>query len=312
MILAATMLSNLLSMGAACVPASAFPAADVSVSWRAPAAYVEGVSFMAHLEITAPKDGASIPAWAVTGGVFTLDGKPLSDSRGSAKLELAPGQKIVTDIDLAPLLGKAKLEAGKPAKLGVAKELSESAQAVDLKYLVGAEAGLDFMSMPVEDLSKFQVLIQTNRGDMVAEFWPDIAPNHVRNFLDLAYTKYYDGLIFHRVIPGFMIQGGDKSGTGSGPNGPRTLKAEFQKERKHVPGVLSMARTNDPNSASTQFFIMHGTTPSLDNNYSAFGKLVSGLEVVDKIANTPRNQAAGDRPNEPQTILKMVVLRLSK
>src|SRR5206468_2271353 len=150
-------------------------------------------------------------------------------------------------------------------------------------------------------------LLQTNRGNMEVEFWPDVAPNHVRNFLDLSYTGFYDGKIFHRVIPGFMIQGGDPTGTGSG-NGPRMLKAEFG-TRKHEPGVLSMARTNDPNSASCQFFIMHKASPNLDGQYSAFGKLVNGLDVVDKIVNSKCNPQ--NKPFEPQTIVKATVIQTS-
>lgn len=283
--------------------------ADVGVQMRAPSVFVEGGSFVAHLEISAPDAGGSLPVWALTGAAFTLDGKRLDESNSTTKIALAPGQKIVTDLDLAPLLAKAKAEAGKPMKLGLVTELGD-VPSVELKVFKGAESGLNFMEMPLEDLTKFNVLIQTNRGDMLAEFWPDVAPNHVRNFLDLAYTKYYDGLTFHRVIPGFMIQGGDKAGTGSGPNGPRTLKAEFQTEKKHLPGVLSMARTADPNSASTQFFVMHGPNPGLDGKYSAFGKLVTGLDVVDKIVNAKRNNM--DKPNEPQVIQKMIVVRVSK
>src|SRR5262249_38224160 len=148
------------------------------------------------------------------------------------------------------------------------------------------EKGLDFTKMSADDLGKCHVVLQTNRGDMELEFWPDIAPKHVANFLDLAYTGFYNGTTFHRVIPGFMIHGGDPTGTGTG-NGPRKLKAEFN-AKKHEPGVLSMARTADPDSASCQFFIVHAKAPNLDGQYTAFGKLVSGLDVVDKVAKTPR------------------------
>jgi peptidyl-prolyl cis-trans isomerase B (cyclophilin B) len=168
-----------------------------------------------------------------------------------------------------------------------------------------AEKGLDFTKMPLADLSKYRVVIETNRGAMEAEMWPDVAPNHVRNFLDLAYTGFYDGKIFHRVIPGFMIQGGDPTGTGTG-NGPRRLKAEFN-DRKHEAGVLSMARSSDPNSASCQFFVMHARSPHLDGQYSAFGKVTKGLEVVDLIAKSKTRP--GDKPVEPQTIVKMTVVK---
>ena len=150
-----------------------------------------------------------------------------------------------------------------------------------------------------------RALIETKFGEIEIEFLEDKAPGHVKNFLDLAKKGFYDGTTFHRVIPGFMIQGGDPTGTGSG-NGKRMLKAEFNK-RKHVPGVLSMARTNDPNSASCQFFVMHGNATHLDGQYSAFGQLVSGLDVVDQIVKTPRG--AQDRPNEKQVIERAVVLK---
>jgi peptidyl-prolyl cis-trans isomerase B (cyclophilin B) len=150
------------------------------------------------------------------------------------------------------------------------------------------------------------VILRTVRGDITVKFWPDVAPNHVRNFLDLSYTGFYKGTTFHRVIPGFMIQGGDPTGTGTG-SGPRQLQSEFQAQKKHLRGVLSMARSSDPNSASCQFFIMHAAAPSLDNQYSAFGEVVTGMDAVDKIVNTPRG--GNDKPKEPQTILEALVVR---
>jgi peptidyl-prolyl cis-trans isomerase B (cyclophilin B) len=149
--------------------------------------------------------------------------------------------------------------------------------------------------------------IETSEGNIAVEFWPDVAPGHVQNFLDLARKDFYNGVIFHRVIPGFMIQGGDPTGTGTGSNGNTRLKAEFNKrpDRKHTRGVLSMARSGDPDSASCQFFIMHQDSPHLDGQYSAFGKVTSGIEAVDKIANSPRG--ANDRPKNPPKILKITV-----
>ena len=149
--------------------------------------------------------------------------------------------------------------------------------------------------------------IETTEGSITVEFWPDVAPNHVKNFIDLAKSDFYKGVIFHRVIPGFMIQGGDPTGTGTGSNGNVRLKAEFNKrpDRRHTRGVLSMARSSDPNSASCQFFIMHQDSPHLDGQYSAFGKATAGLEVVDKIAEAPAD--ANDRPKKPVKILKITV-----
>jgi len=133
---------------------------------------------------------------------------------------------------------------------------------------------------------------------MTFEFFEDKAPGHVKNFVELAEKGFYDGTVFHRVIPGFMIQGGDPTGTGTG-GGPRRLKAEFS-QRPHKKGVLSMARSSDPNSASCQFFVMHDTSPHLDGQYSAFGVVVRGLEVVDAIAKT--RTGPGDRPVSKQEI----------
>jgi peptidyl-prolyl cis-trans isomerase B (cyclophilin B) len=138
---------------------------------------------------------------------------------------------------------------------------------------------------------------------MTAELYPQDAPQTVNSFVFLARDGYYEGVIFHRVIPGFMIQGGDPTGTGSGGPGYQ-LKAEFN-ARKHEPGVLSMARTSDPNSAGSQFFVMHKTSPHLDRQYSVFGKLTGGLDVVEKIVNAPRD--ANDRPKSPTKINKITI-----
>ena len=148
-----------------------------------------------------------------------------------------------------------------------------------------------------------------NGGTMKAELYPAIAPETVKNFVDLASKGVYNGLIFHRVIPGFMIQGGDPQGTGMGGPG-YTIKGEFtsngfKNDLKHTRGVLSMARAMDPNSAGSQFFIMHEDYPSLDGQYAAFGKLIEGIEVVDEIANVRTDY--NDRPLEPQQIEFMTV-----
>ncbi|MBR0309211.1 MAG: peptidylprolyl isomerase [Mogibacterium sp.] len=130
-------------------------------------------------------------------------------------------------------------------------------------------------------------------GVMKGELYPEIAPETVANFEKLANAEFYDGLIFHRVIPGFMIQGGCPEGTGTGGPG-YTIKGEFaangfKNDLKHVRGVLSMARAMDPNSAGSQFFIMTSTSPHLDGQYAAFGKVTEGMDVADRIVNTRRN-----------------------
>ncbi|GAA0819792.1 peptidylprolyl isomerase [Clostridium tertium] len=146
-------------------------------------------------------------------------------------------------------------------------------------------------------------------GVIKAELYPEIAPNTVRNFIDLINRGFYDGIIFHRVIPGFMIQGGCPEGTGIGGPG-YSIKGEFSRngfknDLKHSRGVLSMARTMIPDSAGSQFFIMVADSPHLDGQYASFGKVVEGMEVVDKIVNSKRDYS--DKPYEDQKILKMTV-----
>ena len=154
------------------------------------------------------------------------------------------------------------------------------------------------------------VTIEMENGDVIkAELYPEVAPNTVNNFISLINKGFYDGVIFHRVIPGFMIQGGDPQGTGTGGPGS-SIRGEFTSNRflnelKHTRGVLSMARTMDPNSAGSQFFIMHEDAPHLDGQYAAFGKVIEGMEAVDKIAATRTNY--NDKPRINQTMKKVTV-----
>lgn len=148
-----------------------------------------------------------------------------------------------------------------------------------------------------------------NGGIMKAELYPEIAPNTVNNFIDLINRGFYDGIIFHRVIPGFMIQGGCPEGNGMGGPG-YSIKGEFSRngfknELKHKKGVLSMARTMDPNSAGSQFFIMVADAPHLDDQYASFGKITEGMEVAEDIVNAKRDY--NDRPYEDQVIKSMTV-----
>jgi cyclophilin family peptidyl-prolyl cis-trans isomerase len=158
-------------------------------------------------------------------------------------------------------------------------------------------------AMTIDPKKKYTATLETPLGTIAIELDPKVAPQHVNSFVFLSREGFYDGVIFHRVIPGFMVQVGDPTGTGSGGPGYR-LKAEFNKT-KHERGVLSMARTNDPNSAGSQFFIMHDEAPYLDNQYTAFGKVTSGMDVVDKIVSLPRD--ANDRPNTPPKITKVTI-----
>ena len=150
-------------------------------------------------------------------------------------------------------------------------------------------------------------LMETEQGAMTLTFYYDVAPNTVDNFLTLAAGKYYDGLSFHRIVPGFVIQGGDPRGDGTGGPGYQ-IGAEFN-DRPHQEGVLSMARASDPNSAGSQFFVClnYATTQQLDRQYTAFGKVVSGMDVVRKIAATPLADAASGRPATPQVIKQVTV-----
>jgi len=168
------------------------------------------------------------------------------------------------------------------------------------------------------DYANTLAVLQTDMGDITLKFYYDKAPKHVENFVDLASKGFYDGTMFHRVIPGFMIQGGDpltkkaedsRRPYGTGGNIDASgkevrIKAEFN-DTNHRRGVLSMARASDPNSASSQFFIVVKDSPFLDHQYSAFGEVVSGMEVADKIAAAPRN--AQDRPNQAIHIKKIVL-----
>ncbi|MCX7835784.1 MAG: peptidylprolyl isomerase [bacterium] len=160
-----------------------------------------------------------------------------------------------------------------------------------------------------------------NYGRIVIGFFPNKAPEHVKNFIKLAKEGFYNGCTFHRIIPGFMIQGGDPNSkdddpTNDGMGGPpHRLKAEFN-DLKHLPGTLSMARTMDPNSAGSQFFIMHKAAPHLDKQYSIFGQVLSGMDVVDKIANAPRgsndNPFAMDSPKRQKIIMKVHIVPWSE
>ena len=153
------------------------------------------------------------------------------------------------------------------------------------------------------------VTFETTAGIIKAELYPEIAPNTENNFISLINKEFYDGLIFHRVIKGFMIQGGDPEGVGIGGPG-YSIKGEFamngfENNLAHPEGVLSMARSQMPNSAGSQFFIMHKNAPHLDGQYAAFGKVTEGMEVVNAIAETKTDYS--DAPLEPQMMIKVTV-----
>lgn len=173
-----------------------------------------------------------------------------------------------------------------------------------LTLAVSASAEMKEKKFTKEEIKKMadaKAIIETKFGDIELKFFPDVAPNHVNNFIELAKKGFYDGTTFHRVIPGFMIQGGDpnsknpdKSKHGTGGPG-YTVKAEFS-SKPHKRGILSMARAANPDSAGSQFFICVADAPFLDRQYTVFGEVVSGMDVADKIVIQPRDRM--DNPNE--------------
>jgi peptidyl-prolyl cis-trans isomerase B (cyclophilin B) len=158
-----------------------------------------------------------------------------------------------------------------------------------------------FTEEEIQKMAKTRAVIETKFGKIELVFFPDVAPNHVNNFIELAQKGFYDGTTFHRVIPGFMIQGGDPNSKDSdkskhGMGGPGySVKAEFN-QKPHKKGTLSMARSSNPDSAGSQFFICVADASSLDGQYTVFGEVVSGMEVADKIVGQPRDRR--DNPNE--------------
>ena len=155
-----------------------------------------------------------------------------------------------------------------------------------------------------------QATIETSEGSMTFEFFADKAPGHVENFLKLAEDGFYDGTVFHRVIAGFMIQGGCPLGTGTGGPGYQ-IDAEFN-DTKHERGVLSMARSTDPNSAGSQFFVCHGDADFLDGQYTAFGKLVDGDSTLEAIASADVRPGAGGENSAPVAPVKVTKVTVSR
>jgi len=186
-----------------------------------------------------------------------------------------------------------------------------------LLFLAGCGTGTDEQNAQspekkdMEEIEKNPVVTITMENDetIQLELYPKVAPNTVTNFISLVNQGYYDGLIFHRVIPGFMVQGGDPEGTGMGGPGysiPGEFSSNgFENSVKHERGVISMARSQDPDSAGSQFFIMVADSPHLDNEYAAFGKVLEGIETLDNIVSV--ETGAQDRPNEDQVIEKVTV-----
>ena len=193
------------------------------------------------------------------------------------------------------------------------KSKANSMEMGELEGYTTSETATDYVRMFVTYTDKNGNLCS---GDIVVKLRPDVAPITVANFKDLVGNGFYDGLTFHRVYSGFMLQGGDPDGNGSGGSA-QTIKGEFssngvKNDLSHTRGVISMARSDAPDSASSQFFIMHQTNTDLDGNYAAFGSVIYGMDTVDGIAGTPVKRAAGSidamptSPQNPVTIQKMV------
>ncbi|MDF1837300.1 MAG: peptidylprolyl isomerase [Planctomycetota bacterium] len=301
----------LVSLGAA--PSAALQPVlkdDVTVRVTAPKLYVEGETLLVSVRLEVKGEvPVQLESWALSASAFSINGRALGSRKGKRDLALEPGQVVETTLDLGPALTASKNWSQRDFRLTYHGQ--GKSEPMEVRYFSGPEKGMNFMELPLEQLDDYQVIMVTNRGDLWLELWPDVAPNHVRNFLDLAYTGFYDGTGFHRVIPGFMIQGGKAK---KGATAPRTVNAEFN-DRKHVRGVLSAARLgHDVNSASSEFFVMHTRYPSLDGKYTAYGKLLAGEEALDLIVqsgnrNYPPNDPRGSTPTSPQTIVRALVVK---
>lgn len=282
------------------------------VTLEVPSLYLEGEAFVATVTVAAPAaELLEIPAWAFTAEAFTIGRKQLGTREVQEKVRLAPGQTFTTSVDLGPLIQELELE---PRNIDIGWTGLPEVPSQQVVWLEAAEKGIEFMELPAEQLDDYQVALQTNRGLIWLDLWPDVAPNHVRNFLDLAYTGFYDGTQFHRVIAGFMIQGGNPR---DGEQAPRKLDAEFSTKR-HNRGVLSAARLgNDVNSATSGFFIVHAENAGLDGKYTAFGEMLYGEKALDAIAATADtrfspNTEKGYTPTSPQIIGRAVVVKASE
>ncbi|MFT5284275.1 MAG: peptidyl-prolyl cis-trans isomerase B (cyclophilin B) [Planctomycetota bacterium] len=276
-------------------------AGKLRVRLDAPELMVLGEQYFATVELIAVGGDVQVETWRVTPASLAMNDIPLLSRDVPGFFVLTSGNSIKVSLNISKYVTKThdfKLTAS-----------GNKGNPIAVSVHVPADATLDFMSIPESELSKYRVYMRTNRGEMLHEMWPQLAPNHVRNFLDLSHTDFYDGTTFHRVMAKFMIQGGDPAGNGSGV-GPRMVAAEFTKEL-HLRGVLSMARGDDPNSGSCQFFVMHAAAPGLDGNYSIFGKMLVGYDALDAIATAPGRfitQEGDIRPNEPQIIERAVVV----
>jgi peptidyl-prolyl cis-trans isomerase B (cyclophilin B) len=230
-------------------------------------------------KVTPPSKPATTPVAADTTKAKTTPPPPPADT---TKKLTPPKPKATTPQDTAKAAGKAR-EGSKTVT-----------EAVDPKA--------PYKSVIFAKGEKPKIVMETTMGKIVLELWPDVAPKHCQSFVYLINKGFYDSLLFHRIVPGFVIQGGDPLGNGTGGPG-YNVPAEFS-NKPHEDGVLSMARSSDPNSAGSQFFICLGRLTSLDNKYTVFGKVIEGLDVAHKIEKV---KVASERPVEPVKMTKVYV-----
>ncbi|MEM9380727.1 MAG: peptidylprolyl isomerase [Planctomycetota bacterium] len=316
-------------LGPVSPPSPAAAAARLVAETEIPSIYVEGQPFVVSLKVTATGEKASrMPSWLTTPAGWVLDARPLVRRGESIDLTLQPGQTFSTSLDIGPMIAERIGDDGRDFRLKYSESLGD---AQDVFWLSLPEQGIDFEALPKQQLAGYHVVLQTTGGPIWLELWPEVAPKHVRNFLDLASKGYYDGSEFHRVIPNFMIQGG-KAKDGAPP--PRKLDAEFS-SRRHAAGVLSAARLgNDINSATSEFFIVHRASPHLDGSYTAFGQVVVGMDSVDEVVRAVESHyklvnalkkngvkiderrkgvaLAMNDPDPPQAIQQALVVRASR
>lgn len=244
----------------------------------APNLYIEGEPYFVSVTITAEdKFDAEIPAWLLTPAAWLVDSKPLVRREEDAKLSLLAGQSISTVINLAGAIHQRFEGDARDFRISFAEGNGEP---TDVIFLGLPERGIKFEELPKEQLEDYHVVLETSAGRIWLELWPEVAPNHVRNFLDLCATGFYDGSPFHRAIPTFMVQAGRAK---DGSAAPRKLVNEFS-SRAHAAGVLSAARLDgDINSATSEFFIVHQASRHLDGQYTAFGKVIEGMNSVENV-----------------------------
>lgn len=304
-------------------------AGDYQATFTAPELFIQNEPYRVTVDIVAVGDKpCQMPAWLLTPAAWLVNNKPLIRREAEGNIDLQPGQTLSMSIDLAGFVNE-RFE-GDPIDFRLS--FAESGvDPQDVIFLELPERGINFEELPKEQLGNYQVVLQTTGGPIWLDMWADVAPNHVRNFLDLASEGFYDGSAFHRVIPTFMIQGGKATST---ETPPRKIDAEFS-SRKHDAGVLSAARLpNDINSATTEFFIVHKKSAGLDGKYSAFGKVIIGMDAVEKIVKSveinyslvnrlaekkvamdsknPLFAMEMNRPNPPQLITQALVVKASK